>query len=352
MSCLNRHLQNRTQARLLVWASAILSALVLACAVHAAPWCRVRMADGSTGSGALINISQEGWGAVLTCAHVVQTTRGSVRFADGQSASVVDSTRDKFGNDVAIVFVTGDLPEPAKLGSFDGRGIYKTHGFGQGRYRSPAGQVVGYVTPQGASHNSAVLSFPSRQGDSGGAVTNERDEVVGVLWGTDNGTTTCTVGAPVTAFVERVMINRTGWNCPGGRCPTGRCPTHPRPSARDPRQSRAPLVNVGPIVKNDAQVNAKLEQRIALLEGRVTNIVNQVTQINDSQSVAGPPGPPGPRGERGLPGERGPQGPPGATPTIDIDALAAAVVQKINVSDDPDADSDQPQLFYDLVRRK
>jgi hypothetical protein len=61
-------------------------------------------------------------------------------------------------------------------------------GYGRGWYRAASGQCIKYYSPDEnrLPREWVEISVPSRSGDSGGPILNDRGEIAGVLWGSDS----------------------------------------------------------------------------------------------------------------------------------------------------------------------
>ena len=177
--------------------------------------CRVRAADGSTGSGTLISPTE-----ILTCSHVFDDSQlwdssqraVCVVYPDGQTCQATLLDRDQ-ANDLALLEVAESTraPVPVEGEAADAGqvGALCAGGFGgDGRFSSVIGQVVKYVTPAGASAPCGVMQGAVRPGDSGGGVLNAARRLVGVVWGARDGQTYVTCGRPIREFLARCRARR------------------------------------------------------------------------------------------------------------------------------------------------
>jgi hypothetical protein len=150
--------------------------------------------DGTAyGSGALVAVT-ESTGLVMTNWHVVRDAAGmiTVLFPDGfqSPAAVLRTDRDWdlaalaiWRPSVAPISVSNVAPRPGD--------VLTIAGYGSGSYRAVAGRCTQYVSPGNNQPFEMVeLSAPARNGDSGGPILNQRDELAGVLFGSAYGRTT------------------------------------------------------------------------------------------------------------------------------------------------------------------
>lgn len=251
----------------------------------------------SYGSGTIIGPSADGRDSIiLTCRHLfdpVGTVR--VRLQSGQwvqGYGVVVDTRA----DLAAFLIQGTyqgLPV-ADTPAQKGERVYQVghpHGNTTPRQRSGSwaglgGHVVGTGTP------SYHLSFGVESGDSGSGVFRASDLfVVGVVWGGEGNSTSCTGLTEIRYFLE----NRFGnyWR-PSPRPPPfiPMLPPSPPPGPVGPGAVLPPAPGRGELDKMKEEILAAIREEIKRIP-------------------AGPPGPPGRPGTDGKPGEPGPAGPPG-----------------------------------------
>jgi hypothetical protein len=157
--------------------------------------CRIvapEQAGTSLGSGVLVDVNRA-QGLVLTNWHVIRDSRSAVlvQFPDGfQSAGTV--TRwDEAWDLAAIVIWKPDATPVSLAGADPAPGERLTiAGFGRGSYREQAGPCTEYLSPgNGYPKEFVELQATARQGDSGGAIFNDRRELAGVLFGQNEGRT-------------------------------------------------------------------------------------------------------------------------------------------------------------------
>jgi len=183
-------------------------------------------AGRNAGSG--VYVAHEELRGVLTAAHIVgRADSAKVRFADGQSVTGT-ATSDRNGHDLAFVSVSHPRIRPLTLAESapnPGSGVeFVTYGGPDNtRLRSFWG-----VSRGDGEYSATVIS-----GDSGGAILNDRHQVVGIQsvgqsaslrsdWGVYRGSGSATCGQ-IRAFVERVHQRLCGpEGCgPGGSAPGG-----------------------------------------------------------------------------------------------------------------------------------
>lgn len=162
-----------------------------------APWqaaaCRVVSDGGSAGSGALVEI--DGVRVILTCAHVIDSAKGSARFRDG---TVVKGewTRPKQGTEDTHFDCSALIPDdPAQVSKLHALTLangdakrgerIEIMGFGGGQalFRPYYGRITDetYRQPQREGEwDGQHADCPVVHGDSGSVVVNERGEVIAV----------------------------------------------------------------------------------------------------------------------------------------------------------------------------
>ncbi|MFM8986437.1 MAG: serine protease [Planctomycetia bacterium] len=157
--------------------------------------CRIvapEQAGTSLGSGVLVDVNRA-QGLVLTNWHVIRESRAAVlvQFPDGfQSAGTVIRWDEAW--DLAAIVIWKPNATPVSLAGADpAPGERLTiAGFGRGSYREESGPCTEYLSP-GSGHPKQFveLQATARQGDSGGAIFNDRRELAGVLFGQNEGRT-------------------------------------------------------------------------------------------------------------------------------------------------------------------
>jgi len=154
----------------------------------------------STGAGVYVG-EIDGRGVTLTCRHI-----GVVDVVKDQP--VIDIMHDKLGYDLLAVF-TKPLDVPAiQIGETPSMGDMLTiTGY-------PLGEPGRHDGPySGTSGRSMVIGVASQGGDSGGAVTNDQGELVGLLWGTQKTSSKAVPCGAIRAFIGRVRekVASTGY---------------------------------------------------------------------------------------------------------------------------------------------
>jgi S1-C subfamily serine protease len=281
---------------------------------HAAVVRVVNPDTGDGGSGVYCRLG--GKSGVLTVEHIKPRQTLRVTFADGTEQNG-QATVDRYGHDLAFVFVTHPTLVPAPIALQDVRPgeqvEFATYGGPDTSFR----HFVGNVTATGQR---LTLATPVTHGDSGAPVFNARGEVVGIqsvgigdAFAKSRGfnvyRSSGAVGlAPLTSFVSR---------CFGGQCeqqqqapqwqqppPAGDdiefYPPSPQagaPPIAQPAQQR--LVPVPPTIDRDAIAKQVRDQIIAdIRAGKLPELI-------------------------------GPKGPVGDAAVVDAQAIAAQVVQSL-----------------------
>lgn len=338
-------------------------------------WCGPN-ARGETagGSGTLIDVNAKHEGVVVTNKHVV-ADGGPYRvvFADGEqhpATLLLVGYRDV---DLAALMVDdlGDRQPALWTDALDTE-TYQLFGFGSGEGRKNFcymwGSVVGHSV-SGAMEN-FELNAPTRNGDSGGGVFNERGELCGVRWGTGNGSdyrySTAVHPKNLRDFLSHLKLRPTAnrkaappqlapipqrttaqptqyyvQDCP--TCPNGQCQP---PSGADgwrsvgqPQQPQAPpRIYVPDIVPRPGQQpapdatipapqpDANDKNCCCDCAAKLKELSDRLAALEQRKCEPGPAGPPGPAGKDGRDGVAGPAG---ADATVDLDALADAVARQL-----------------------
>jgi S1-C subfamily serine protease len=167
--------------------------------------CRVTVADGTMGSGALV-ASNDSVGLVLTCSHLFNTSKSNiiVAFSNGRrfAANLIDVDG---ANDLAALAIRRPDLTPLTVSENEPTGVLTACGFGpNGIFRSVSGGITGHPTAAGAPLPSTTITGAVRPGDSGGAVLNTQGQLTGVVWGQRDGQTYATCGQPVRDFLTSV----------------------------------------------------------------------------------------------------------------------------------------------------
>lgn len=282
-------------------------------ATIAAAHCRIQVGDGSTGSGTLIARGDR-VAHVLTCAHLFYDSTANIvcTFADGSRFGAVLVDRDSV-NDLALLAIRPPAVEPLTVDAEPPSGTLRVCGYGgDGQFRAAAGQIANWVTRDGATERTAVLSTSCRPGDSGGAVVNSSNRVVGVTWGCRGGQVYLTCGQPLARFLDRVLPGRPAVLVP-------------RASQAGSREQGAGSGDTGSSSLNAAQPDVWRQQ----VDGQLRQLSDALLHV-PKESLPGPPGPPGSPGVPGLPGPPGAVGPPPDTSHLaSRQELAAAVAGRV-----------------------
>ena len=229
------------------------------------------------GSGVLIKSpTKNSW--VLTNAHVIRDRKGVIGVGTssgrwcGAKILAVDNTWDLAllaiaYQDIKPLKIAGSVPLPGDMTTI--------HGFGGGSYRSASGRVTQYVAPyENAPFEMIELSVVARNGDSGGPILNQYQELCGVLNAANDRVTVGAHVGPIRRLLARVCHPRP----PVAKAPPPRrvVPFKPRPRPpavvqRGPQGEQGPAGPEGPEgpAKNIGAVLARLdsaELRISQLE--------------------------------------------------------------------------------------
>jgi hypothetical protein len=162
------------------------------------------------GSGVLVDVNRA-QGLVLTNWHVVRDSRSAllVQFADGfQSAGTVVRWDEAWDLAAVVIWKPPALPVTlAERAPAIGEPL-TIAGFGRGVYREESGPCTDYLAPgSGYPKEFVELRARARQGDSGGAIFNERRELAGILFGQAEGRTIGSCSVRLRSFLATVGSN-------------------------------------------------------------------------------------------------------------------------------------------------
>jgi hypothetical protein len=190
-------------------------------------------------------------------------------------------------------------------------------GYSYGReLRRTRGKLLRYTNPPAESTNTDwfTVSGSVDPGCSGGPVVNQRGEVIGNLWGTDNeiivGVSCGRTHRILKPWMQRLLRVRetqfrSGVCVPPRQCaPVYAAPVYTPPATTAPRTS-APATSAP--VCPDQQINIELDY------DKLADLVLAKMSANPEpfRGPVGPAGEPGAQGEQGPPGPSGPAGAPG-----------------------------------------
>lgn len=177
---------------------------------------RIRSADGSVGSGVLIELREQDESLVLTAAHVVGgADTGTVQFASGTPSHYDVVAADRIW-DVAVLAI--DVPAGAPHAVLAAREAYPRRGdrlsiagYGStGRLLVQTGHCLGYCRVGQSELYQTLVVGPAqaRSGDSGGPIFNQQGEVVGIVWGASCRETLGSCTLRIWPVIERALAER------------------------------------------------------------------------------------------------------------------------------------------------
>ena len=231
----------------------------------------------SYGSGTLVRVNEK-YGLVLTNWHVLRDGCGkiAVTFPSGfKSLARVQKTDRQWDLAALVIWKPPASVGPVTIASRRPvmGSVLRIAGFGRGVFRTVAGRVVQFVSPgRGLPFEIVEVAVAAREGDSGGPIFNASGQLVGVLFGTGGGRTLGSHCERIQIFLADVI-----------RRPT---PSNPKPSS--PEEP-----SVDPCAELRVEV-AALRAELAAMKAK--------------------PGPPGPPGKDGQ---------------VNIQAVAAAVLERL-----------------------
>lgn len=288
------------------------------------------------GSG--VYIKNGAFSGILTARHLVsRVQKVKVKFQDG-TEKYGEWTTDKFGYDVAFVFVTNKKIRPIELSQVPPKAGDKVEimAFG-GPERNKIRTYFSNVTE--VNTRETIGSSDVSKGDSGGAIVNADGKLIGICTEGRNpiyGSTFPSYHGIVSPgfvsiknFVGRVCDSRRGLRpvCPPKRFyPPSK--VGPQKSGCGPKGCPNSLPWLPPPSNRNRQTKIDYEK----LAGEVVKKLD----LGELRGPVGPPGsmgPPGPRGQqglRGVSGFRGQQGLPGAG--VDINEVVKQINERIKGS--------------------
>jgi len=159
------------------------------------------------GSGTYISSSGQ-YGIVITNWHVVRDSVGlvQVHFPNSfASYSAIISHDPVWDLTILMIFKPEGVPMVpiAKTAPKIDEPLWIA-GYGSGNYRLVGGRCTQYVTPEiGLKNEFVEVSVEARQGDSGGPIFNQKGELAGVLFGSDNRSTAGSFCGRVKLFLDQ-----------------------------------------------------------------------------------------------------------------------------------------------------
>lgn len=313
---------------------------------------RVRVPDAgnvhSLGSCAYID-SQGQYGWVVTNYHVVRDWDKQrqivVYFSNGASSGALLEATDSVW-DLALLKINampGIEPLPLRDTAPQIGEVLTIHGYGsEGRLLSQNGQVAAYRAPEEMmdAHEWLELRITAREGDSGGAITDQEGNLAGIIWGSE-----ASRNETMGVYCGRVNVFLT-------QCQNGQCfrpgPIYMRPRQqqgrnvaeqpysgppRQPATQQPPRTQPNPAdaAKQSADELSKsideLREMVKAMkpceckpEAKPPAISPPITYDPPKQPIAG---------KDGAPGPAGPPGNDGKDAVIDYEKLADAMVKQL-----------------------
>lgn len=158
----------------------------------------------SAGSGTLV-ATDPNHGLVVTNWHVVRDATGEIEvvFPDGfrSAATVLKTDKDW---DLAALLIWRPYATPIRIASMPPQpgDALTIAGYGGGAYRSVRARCTQYVAPgPNFPYEMVEVAAQAREGDSGGPILNDRQELAGVLFGAGDGTTSGSQSTRVRSFL-------------------------------------------------------------------------------------------------------------------------------------------------------
>ncbi len=245
-----------------------------------APPQAVRVANRMQGHGFLGSGAFVAWGdtaVVLTCYHGFREGVGEVTVTTAQGSAMrarvlgVDPAEDLAALAVPscpakpLVVSTG-YPRPGEV-------VYGGGFEGDGQWAWATGQCRGFVAINPKSKKATSFAFAAvvRQGDSGGPVLNQRGELIGVLWGTDDRETVATYSGSILRFLA--SLPTTGLVAAATEPPAKAC----NPPLPEPPKAAA-ICDCSPVIaKIEAMAKAWDEHRAAA-DKRIEAVAAAITK--------------------------------------------------------------------------
>ena len=272
---------------------------------------------------------------VLTAAHIITGRKTVVQFSDGMKSMADSSTIDKFGHDIAFIFlVAPGFITPVSMAKQDplrgDRVELVTRGGPEHRLRS-FWATVKIVGPGTSKYDCDVLN-----GDSGGAILNTQGQLIGIqsfgskkivgqtAWGAYRGSGSASCGR-IRDFLGRIA------KCGPKGCPLPKNKQFYPPASLVPVQKPDRPVPQPPVKR-------QLPNTPLGLSIDYDKLVKMILAKIDPEDFRGPVGPVGPAGETGLrggpglKGRNGPMGPSGTVGVVDLDDLAKRIKKRIQGS--------------------
>ena len=295
------------------------------------------------GSGVFIEYGE--LRGVLTVAHAMTGKGIIVEFSNGTKSAADDYTTDKYGHDLAFIFlVTPGSVEPARIAEVSpgtgSRVEIVTTGGPETRLRS-FWATVKTVDAAITEFDCDVLS-----GDSGGGIFTSANEIMGIqAYGVEKiatsekwsafrsaGAASC---SRIRGFLDRIVKARGG-NCGPSGCPTPLYPPRSDPAGEAWRPATPGLPAAAAASKSlqpglrPPAPPYKVQFGPPLVD--YDKLAKAVLLQIDLKALQGPAGPTGPAGRDGTAGRDGETGKAGPKTIQDLDAIAKAVKKKISGS--------------------
>lgn len=250
-----------------------------------------------------------GRGVTITCWHAAKHGVRSV--ADAPVEFVMS---DKFGYDMAAVITRPLSVSKAVISRVRTRigQAVRIIGYPDGRIRARSARIIGWFAPEdGQEYGDVRFDVRASDGDSGGAVFDERGELIAMIWGTSAGGSVDCVGVSQPAIVDFLCRLETVFTAEDAATPDTVEPPAPLPIP-DPE----PVADPGP-------------DQLSELRALIMQNAAAIAALADVAGLPGPQGPQGEPGRRGAMGLPGLPGSPGESATIDFATLSSEQIDAL-----------------------
>ncbi len=200
----------------------------------------------ANGSGSFV-ASRDQYGLVVTNWHVVRDANGAIQvvFPDGfRSEATLLKTDQDWDLAALLIWRPNVAPLPICTTAPQPGDALTIAGYGQGDYRAVTGKCTQYLAPSMKHPYELVeLSAEARKGDSGGPILNNRNELSGVLFGADRGSTSGSYCGRVRWFLSSVWpeLEISSNTRPSSMPLVGFPPEHPATTESTPPPNLVPI---------------------------------------------------------------------------------------------------------------